>query len=203
MKVKLLFIFFITVFAATAQTTETYDLDWFTGIGNDVDLTIETGDTVTWTWTSPNHTVENNPNGTSEETFDSGLLQPNGSVFSYTFTLLGSNDYYCGIHGANSMSGTITVLAEGTLSSVQFEKPIAFSIYPNPSVESMKISLPSLIDGGLNLAVFDILGKQIYSKSLNELNSNINISKWNAGIYLVRISSSDESISLVKRFVKR
>jgi len=199
---KLLFILFISTGLNLSAQTDTYNLNWFAGIGNSVDLTIETGDTVIWTWTSPNHSVENDPSGSSVETFDSGVLQENGSTFSYTFTVLGSNDYYCGVHGAASMSGTITVVAEGTLSSNGQNAPTKFSIYPNPSSDLLNISLPRLSDQSLNLEVFDVLGKRVYTQQLGAVKTKVNISKWNSGVYLVRLTSADDAITLTKRFVK-
>ncbi len=48
---QLLYILFTSMTCIlSAQTTETISIDWFTGVGNDVDRTIETGDTVTWVW---------------------------------------------------------------------------------------------------------------------------------------------------------
>tara|TARA_R110000796_G_scaffold116524_7_gene229090 strand:+ start:792 stop:998 length:207 start_codon:yes stop_codon:yes gene_type:complete len=67
--------------AFLALTHKQHNLDWFAGIGSNVDLTITAGDTVIWTWISPTHTVEN-IDGSSVETFNSGFLGPNGSTFS-------------------------------------------------------------------------------------------------------------------------
>ncbi len=200
---KLLFVLLciIMTFNMSAQTTETYNLDWFTGIGSNVDLTIETGDEVIWTWTNPNHTVENIV-GSSVEDFSSGFLGPTGSVFAYTFTAIGDNDYFCSIHGVGSMSGTITVVAEGTLSTPPVGEQTKFSIFPNPSSEFMNISIPENSSETLKLEVFNVLGKRVLTQQLNNLNSKINISKWNSGVYLVRLNSSDNTTTLTKRFVK-
>lgn len=193
---KLLFILCISLsLSLSAQTT--HNLNWFTGIGSSVDLTIAPGDTVIWTWTSPNHDVTSAAGST--ETFGSGFLAANGSTFSHTFTLVGANPYLCTIHGANSMSGTITVQ---TLSTPEFDTPTKFSIYPNPSSDVMNINIPTLTDDGLTLEVFDVLGKKVYSQQISELSSKVNIGEWNSGLYLVRLSSPNQDITLTKRFVK-
>ncbi len=50
MKNNILFIAIMATVTLSAQTT--FDLDWAIGInGEDASLTIETGDTVRWTWT--------------------------------------------------------------------------------------------------------------------------------------------------------
>jgi len=192
METKLFFLFFLSLFALNAQTT--YDLDWFAGIGSNVDLTINSGDTVRWTWTSPNHTVENDPAGSSVEVFDSGFLGPTGSVFSHTFTAVGTNDYYCDIHGAGSMSGTITVQ---TLSIDDFALK-GFSIYPNPAKDELKLELPNGLDKA-SIDIYDMLGKRVYTAELT--NKPINISNWSKGVYVVRVTS--ENIVQTKKFIKQ
>ena len=68
-------------------------------------MTVSVGDTVIWSWVgnqqhSVTFTQQNGP--------DSGI-QPNGSSFTVLETQSGIYPYYCKVHGANIMSGTITV----------------------------------------------------------------------------------------------
>jgi len=183
MKTKLLILTFLWVFSLNAQTT--HELNWFTNIGSNVDLTIETGDTVRWTWTSPNHSVENNPAGSSVETFNSGVLVPNGSIFLHTLTVICSNDDYCLIHGGTSMSGTITV--QDNLGIDEFKKG-EFAIIPNPSNYKLNIDLANL-NSETKIEVYDVLGKRIHSKMLNNVKSSIIVSNWDSGVYLVKITN--------------
>lgn len=194
-KITLLLLMFV-IFNVSAQTT--HNLNWFTNIGSNVDLTIESGDTVIWTWTNPNHTVENNPAGTSVETFDSGFLGPTGSTFSHTFTIVGSNDYYCSIHGAPSMSGTITV--SPSLSVKEISGLNEFTITPNPVKFSFEIELPSGVNDG-TIEIYNILGKLIYLKQFSSLKSEHNISTWDSGIYIVKVTSEFGTAS--KRLIKQ
>lgn len=195
MKTKLLFLFTFMVFSLNAQTT--HNLDWFMGIGTNADLTIESGDTVIWTWTSPNHTVENDPDGTSVETFDSGILGPNGSTFSHTFTVVGDNDYYCSIHGAASMSGTITV--EPSL-SVEEDNLANFKMIPNPATSLLNIQFSEVISRG-DIEVFTLLGKQVATKTFeNTREVQMDIANLASGLYLVSIRS--ENTIQTRRFIK-
>jgi plastocyanin len=74
-------------------------------------LTVTAGSTVTWTnGDTMAHTATSDTG-----VFDSGILLPNGS-FSFTFNNAGSFPYHCTIHGAASMSGTITVQAASSSS---------------------------------------------------------------------------------------
>jgi plastocyanin len=80
------------------------------------DLTIQAGQTVTWTVTdaiSDSHSVTS---GTVTDAhpgsvFDSGItLHNNGDSFSFTFATPGTYPYFCAVHPA-TMHGTITVVA--------------------------------------------------------------------------------------------
>jgi hypothetical protein len=200
MKKKLLLTISIIFGLLTMNAQTTHNLNWFAGQGTNVDLTIISGDTVIWTWTSSSHTVENEvaPNGNAVETFNSGFLGPIGSTFSYTFTVVGTNDYFCGVHGAASMSGTITV--QENLGVEDFESGSSFNVYPNPSDSRLNIQLKQGIING-QIEIFDMLGKQVINHTLNSENlSTINISELNSGLYLIKVSF--EGSSETKRFVK-
>jgi len=193
MKTKLLIILCFGIFSANAQTT--YDLDWYKDIGSNVDLTIDIGDTVRWTWTSGNHTVTSLEGST--ETFDSGFLGPIGSTYSHTFTLEGTNPYYCVVHGAASMSGTITVQNPLGLEDETFT---SFNMYPNPSNSVLNVELPQHITEG-NVKVFSILGKEFLAKTFEATHSvELNVSNLAQGIYLVEVQSGGRSKT--KQFVK-
>ena len=194
MKTKLLIFLCLIALCVNAQTT--HDLNWFTGIGNNVDLTIETGDTVRWTWTSPNHTVENVP-GSSVETFSSGVIAPINSTWSYTFTVVGDNDYFCGVHGASSMSGTITV--QDNLSLDKRVKD-SFTLFYNAFDGVLKINLSQPLNTG-TITIFDMLGKKAITQNLIDNNSSVlDISLLTNGFYVIRIVS--DSINQSKQFLK-
>ncbi|WP_055436569.1 T9SS type A sorting domain-containing protein [Lacinutrix algicola] len=207
---KLLFTLLTFTALNTYGQTETVTIDWSFGSNSDVmpataanntDRTIEVGDTVVWNYyATGTHTVTSEAG--SAESWDSGLIASgSGVTYSKTFTTVGANAYVCTPHNGN-MYGTITVVADGTLSSPQFDAPTKFSIFPNPSTNVMNINIPMLTDEGLKLEVFNVLGKKVYVQQLSKLSSSVNIAKWNSGLYLVRLTSPDQEITLTKRFVK-
>ena len=151
------------------------------------------------TWTNSSHTVENNPSGSSVEVFDSGFLGPTGSTFSHTFTVVGDNDYYCRIHGAGSMSGTISV--ENNL-GVDDAAKTNFKILLNPTSQMLSLTLPQHIQNGL-LSIHDILGKKALTQDFNNKGNNlleVNISSLAKGMYLITLESNGNR--QVKRFLK-
>lgn len=79
-----------------------------------------------------------------------------------------------------------------------------FSISPNPATSKLNIKLNRslLNETNLDLSVYDVLGKKVYHRTeIGALETTVDVSKWNRGIYLVRISSKDSTYT--KRFVKQ
>src|SRR5690348_3067179 len=70
-------------------------------------VTIQTGDTITWTWAGNNHSATSGVPNTPSGVFDSGIKNQ-GATYSFTFSSAGTYPYYCRVHGA-MMTGTITV----------------------------------------------------------------------------------------------
>jgi len=190
MKTKLLILFCFILFSISAQTT--HDLDWDTNVGTSLDVAIDVGDTVRWTWTdNVDHSVFSSSG--SEGGFDSGIKQGLNTIYKKTFLYVGSNPYICGVH-TFLMGGTITVQTLG----VEDFSLKSFKISPNPSSLNLNIELPNNITNA-KVEVFDVLGKRIYNKEVTE--TSINISNWSKGVYLVRVSTSDATHT--KRFVKQ
>ena len=79
-----------------------------------------------------------------------------------------------------------------------------FAISPNPATTKLNIKLNRSLmnEQQLELSVYDVLGKKVFQRTdLSALETSIDVSKWNRGIYLVRISSKDSTYT--KRFVKQ
>ncbi|MBR9757633.1 MAG: T9SS type A sorting domain-containing protein [Algicola sp.] len=194
MKSKLLLLACIfSAMALHAQTT--YHLNWETGFNSpESDLTIDVGDTVIWTWTDDlPHTVENDPDN-SVEPFDSGFLTGLGQSFSHTFTVIGVNDYICGVH--SNMYGTITV-EEGL--GVNDINASAFNMYPNPTSSYFKMAFTNTLTQG-TITVYNLLGKPVFNQDIHANKTlDIPVSAWAKGMYLVKVSSNANTT--IKRLV--
>lgn len=81
-----------------------------------------------------------------------------------------------------------------------FKNNISFSISPNPVTSILNIRLSkNIVDG--NITIFDILGKQILVKKLNQNNlTQLNVSNLSKGMYIVKVSSRENTQT--KRFIK-
>jgi len=73
-------------------------------------VTIHTGDTVLWMWSSGGHSSTSGSPGMPGGLWDSGILNQ-GATFMHTFNTAGSFPYYCTVHGACcGMVGSVTVV---------------------------------------------------------------------------------------------
>ncbi|GAA4291486.1 T9SS type A sorting domain-containing protein [Aestuariibaculum suncheonense] len=189
MKTFLLLFVFATL---GIQAQITHNLNWDTTVGSELNLTINVGDKVIWTWTdnSP-HTVESKPG--SAENFSSLILTGEGSSFEHTFVSIGTNPYVCGVHP--SMGGTITV--EQALSNEEFSIK-SISLSPNPAKDFLTLNIPNSVNLK-TVSIYNILGKEIINTSY--LGNKINISNLTSGMYLLKLSTTDSNIT--KRFIKQ
>ena len=106
MRATLLLVFMVISFGASGATT--HNLNWVNdGSSAGQTITIEVGDTVSWTWGVGTHNLTST-SGT--EAFDSGFSSAPNNVFSHTFNQPGATNYQCDPHARN-MYGTVTVIA--------------------------------------------------------------------------------------------
>ena len=197
MKITLLLFFTIISFGLSAQTT--YNIPWANdGSSANINITIEVGDIVEWTWGTGVHnvqTVKGSSNNT--EDLDSGFFNIVGNVFSYTFNTVGNTDYECDPH-PNNMFGTITVVADGSLSTSEARR-LKFEMFPNPASNKVSIQLPS---GSENATVefYDSLGRLALSKKVTRINNKMDVNALSKGIYILKVFTADQIGS--QKFIK-
>ncbi|PVW14174.1 T9SS type A sorting domain-containing protein [Marixanthomonas spongiae] len=127
--------------------------------------------------------------------FDAGtgeyqLAWQNGSA-----TLLTDTEIQLVIEGRmNSSSEAFffdNVQVGGTL-NVNTNNDSQFSIYPNPASNGF-VNIVSKTDGEKQVAVFDVLGKQVINTTLN--GERLNIANLTSGVYIMKISQGDASVA--------
>tara|TARA_B100000575_G_scaffold283484_1_gene276404 strand:+ start:617 stop:1117 length:501 start_codon:yes stop_codon:yes gene_type:complete len=158
-------------------------------------ITIDVGDTVTWTWGNGTHNLRSTG---GVEMFDSGYYTGPGPQFSYTFTVPGVTTYICDPH-PNSMFGTVTVT--GT-ASIDEQNLFDFNISPVPASNIINIFLDNIDNGQISIDVYDLLGRQNMSTISNVANgkTSLDISGLSIGVYVAKITSG--TTTSVKRFIK-
>ena len=191
MKLKLLIIFLFTNLIYS-QTTHQYN--WSMSSTNQ-QITIDVGDTVTWTWGNGTHNLRSTG---GVESFDSGYFSGPGPQFSYTFNNPGVTTYICDPH-PNSMFGTVTVTGTASIDDINL---FDFNLFPNPSSDVINLAFDNIVSEQITIEIYDVLGKlnKIDNISVANTKVSIDISSLSRGIYIIKAYFGN-SIS-VQRFVK-
>jgi len=77
------------------------------------------------------------------------------------------------------------------------------NIYPNPARNSFNIETNFENNKDLNIMLFNIVGDKVYENNFRNISSqniNIDISEFPVGLYFIRISTNEESIT--KKIIK-
>ena len=192
MKLKLLFFILLTNYAIS-QTT--HELNWGMSSTNQ-QITIDVGDSVTWTWGNGTHNLRSTG---GVENFDSGYFTGPGAQFTYTFTMPGITTYICDPH-PNSMYGAVTVLGTASTSEINnFE----FEIYPNPVIDIVNLYFENNFENMFKVEIYDALGRLSFTqnKFSTQNKLSLNISELERGIYIMKLYNNNK-IS-VKRIIKK
>ncbi len=175
------------LFTKMIYSQTTHQFNWAMSSTNQ-QITVEVGDTVTWTWGSGTHNIRST---SGVEIFNSGYYTGPGPQFSYTFTVPGVTSYICDPH-PNSMYGTVTAIE--TASSVE-QNQSNLSIYPNPTNSFIQIEIENY-NGNFEAALYDFTGKLL--ETTNKI--AISLADYPIGIYLLKVSYLDriEELKVVR-----
>jgi len=152
-------------------------------------------------WTNITDTV----NG-SERTIQATRTLSTSETNDYTFMNDASN---IPVIWAIGTSATLTShanrgvasLPRTAVANINSQKQIQFAMYPNPVQTKLNIVLPSSLEHA-TVKVYDILGKQVIQKNLNNAFNKLDVSNINSGIYLIKIIGEDNTFG-IKQFVKK
>jgi len=78
-----------------------------------------------------------------------------------------------------------------TLSTDDFNTN-SIKMYPNPSSLGY-VTIKSRTSEALDISVYSLLGKQVISETITD--ERLNVSRLNAGLYIMRISQNDATIT--------
>ena len=77
---------------------------------------------------------------------------------------------------------------------------LALKIYPNPVVDALFISHPTLQD--FNIAIIDLTGKQIFTGNY-KVNQPVELSALSIGTYFVNVSSTTANVTNTYKIIKK
>src|SRR5690606_156183 len=85
---------------------------------------------------------------------------------------------------------TVVWTEVGQTISVNKNKAVEFSVYPNP-VTNGYVNITSKSNEAINVTVFDILGKQVLTNAV--VNNRLNVSRLTAGVYIMNLSQNGKT----------
>lgn len=195
MKKLLLACFTLSSISMIAQTTHFVTASGMSFTPNN--LTIDLGDSVSFTNTSGTHNV----NGT-QATFASnpasfGNALGTGWTYGFKFTIEGTYSYKCDAHVG--MTGTITVVDPN---SIDEKSTISYTMFPNPTSNLLTIKIDqttTVSNGEISVVLRDITGKEIMRTNTAQ-NHRFQLSLENlvSGIYFCSVLKNNELIATEK-----
>ncbi|WP_394757976.1 reprolysin-like metallopeptidase [Flavobacterium sp.] len=161
---------------------------------------LSTGFNILFNNGSPAIVCVNNGSATGTYAPAGSLASLNGKPANGTWTL-SAEDYWLGDEGSLNNWSIEVCSNVYTLSNPDFEFA-DFNLYPNPNNGDFTVKFTSDTSNDIKINVHDMRGRQVYEKSFSNtgaFNQNVNLSKVQAGVYLVSII--DGAKKTVKRIV--
>jgi len=79
---------------------------------------------------------------------------------------------------------------------------IAFNVYPNPTTDVINVKIETKNNASTSVELVDVLGRIVDTKIVKNNFTSFNVSKLNAGVYLVNVISEGNSIATTTVIVK-
>ncbi|MBX7094072.1 MAG: T9SS type A sorting domain-containing protein [Flavobacteriales bacterium] len=124
-----------------------------------------------------------------------------GTVKFYTTGNCGNNNNNDTGDSPSNLGATI--ITENTFAGIEDVAQVAFTVFPNPASESIRIQ--SELSGNYMLELIDVSGKIVYTENIvlkGVTSGDVNVASFDKGIYLVRLTSANQEIHLNKVLIK-
>ena len=76
------------------------------------------------------------------------------------------------------------------VSACEINQNITILATPNPTTGLVNVDIPNWNDVQLNISVFDVLGKYILNKTINQRKTQLDLSRLSSGMYILTISDT-------------
>lgn len=98
----------------------------------------------------------------------------------------------------NTTTCTFNLVVDETLGVNDVSLESGLSLYPNPTEDQVTVSAIRVFDA---VTVYDLRGRLVVQESVNTLSTSLDMSSFEAGIYLVKITSGTSVVT--KRLIKK
>lgn len=126
-----------------------------------------------------------------------------GAVYTYYIKAKNGSGTTNNSNGNRSVTATNCGAKNGIVEDVNFINEI--TLYPNPATNEITFEMNNVLNGYVNLDIYDISGKHIQNIKLNPseelLKQKINISEFASGIYFINFRINNKEY--LRKFVKK
>jgi plastocyanin len=148
-------------------------------------VTINVGDQVTWTWAGAAlHST------TDAGVWDSGLLAGPPNTFSFTFNAAGTYPYFCSVHGAFGMTGSVTVQSGNAAPSAAITSPTNGATFVAPWTGTIQAAV-SDSDGTVSNVDFMAGATRLGTVTNPPANASFTVTNLAAGNYTLTAVATD------------
>jgi len=111
--------------------------------------------------------------------------------------------YHChmSVHEDEGMMGQFVIESPAGVNTLE-KKLLNFSIYPNPSGETIFITFEDANSSAYYIKIIDALGRTIWMLPKPKLKNGINISQLSKGVYTLQLTDSETKQTTSKTFIK-
>ena len=137
------------------------------------------------------------PSGPSIIWYDAatgGNVVPNNTLITNSTTYYASQT----VSGCESTTRTAVTMTSGAcLGNEEFELN-NLKVYPNPTIDILNISYTETIS---NVAVFNMIGQQVYSMESNSNEVQIDMARYASGTYLIKVTvdTMTKTVKIIKK----
>lgn len=143
-----------------------------------------TSGSITYVWTvSPNVGLSYFPN----------RFQPNMVVTVSDPTILSYTVNVAATNASGTSTATAVILVDDCTSITENSLNSALDVYPNPARDNVNVVLPA--GETYQVKVTNLLGKVVYSETVNKEKTTINLSSAARGVYFITVESKTEKVT--------
>jgi len=125
-------------------------------------------------------------------------VDSNNDVKTVASNFTGSWTHFRFTEAGNKAASVVSSVEEATIATSDLEKPVALSVYPNPAIDYLNIS--NIDDVTYTTAeILDVSGNPL--RKINLLDSpdkRIDVNDISRGLYILKLTTSDGTTSIVK-----
>jgi alpha-tubulin suppressor-like RCC1 family protein len=121
-------------------------------------------------------------------------IKASGEIYTW-----GRNEYGQLGHGNNTNSSSPGLVNCPTALKLESFSASNFKMFPNPVKDNLTISLDSEISG---VSIYNLLGQEVLTKSINATQDRIDVSKLSSGSYIIKVLTQ-EGITVNKKITKQ